>query len=226
MAASTIRRLITYARTHGFTSECRILQVPFPNANTDRRNAECDSCGGRIGGPRLYCLDCATKSTELYDSLDLCCAPKCVGARITHRQDLESAHEPSHRLVKFRTTVLTRSSGRVWTAACGAFERVGGTCGKIAELGSHIDEETGPDEQKTSSFGPASTEMPTEGDELDSVPSPPDDTKGGAELEDKNKRDARQDQVKEESLPTCGKCKGRLSFPFWYCIFCEGWSQG
>jgi hypothetical protein len=24
-------------------------------------------------------------------------------------------------------------------------------------------------------------------------------------------------------LPTCGKCKGSLSFPFWYyCIFCEG----
>jgi hypothetical protein len=23
-------------------------------------------------------------------------------------------------------------------------------------------------------------------------------------------------------LPNCGNCKGPLSFPFWYCIFCEG----
>jgi hypothetical protein len=89
MLASTIRRLTIYVRTYGFTSERRILQALFPNVNTVRRNAECDSCHGRIGG------------------LDLCCAPRCIDARITHRQDLEGAHEPSHRLVKVRTTVLS-----------------------------------------------------------------------------------------------------------------------
>jgi hypothetical protein len=107
MLASTIRRLTIYVRTYGFTSERRILQALFPNVNTVRRNAECDSCHGRIGGPRLFCLDCASKSTETYNTLDLCCAPRCIDARITHRQDLEGAHEPSHRLVKVRTTVLS-----------------------------------------------------------------------------------------------------------------------
>ncbi|KAF8477646.1 hypothetical protein DFH94DRAFT_671862 [Russula ochroleuca] len=139
-------------------------------------NAECDSCGGCIGGPRLFCLDCTIKTTEFYNTLDLCCTPKCVCARVT-RQDLEGAHEPSHRLVKARTNVLTRSHGRVHAAARDAFERVGETCRKIAEFSLHLEEKTGSDEQKTT--------------------------------------------IRDESLPACGKCKGRLSFPFWYCIFCE-----
>jgi hypothetical protein len=194
------------------------VRALFPNADADRRNAQCDSCGGRIGGPRLSCLDCAIKSTDTYDSLDLCCAPQCVGARITHRQDIVGAHEPNHRLVKFRTTVLTRSHGRVHTAACNAFERVQETRRKIAKFTS---EETGPDGQKTSSLGSTPTEMPATSGKPDDVLSPPDGTKCGAES--KTGRDTREDQVQDESLPMCGKCKGRLSFPFWYCIFCEGW---
>ena len=162
--------------THAFMSGCQMLLALFPDANTDRSQF-CDSCNGRIGGPRLFCLDCAIKSTEIYDNVDLCCAPECVGARVT-RQDLERAHEPSHRLVKVRTTMLLRNHGRAHTAACDAFERVGETCRKIAEFLSHPDEETRPDEQ-----------------------------------------------VRDPSLPTCGKCTGRLSFPFWYCIFCKGKSR-
>jgi hypothetical protein len=121
---------------------------------------------------------------EAYNSLDLCCAPQCVGARITDREDLEGVHEPSHRLVKFRTTVLMRSQGRVFTAARDALKRVEETRREIANLTSH-----------------------------------PDETRPG-EVEGKSARDTREDRV--ESLPTCGKCDSRLSFPFWYCIFCEG----
>jgi hypothetical protein len=207
------------------TAECPLAL--FPDANTDRRNAECDSCGGCIGGPRLFCLDCTIKTTEFYNTLDLCCTPKCVCARVT-RQDLEGAHEPSHRLVKARTNVLTRSHGRVHAAARDAFERVGETCRKIAEFSLHLEEKTGSDEQKTTSFEPTLTEMPAKSDNADDVLNPPDGTvtKGGAEEEGKTGRDGKQDQVRDESLPACGKCKGRLSFPFWYCIFCEGWSQG
>jgi hypothetical protein len=80
-----------------------MLQALISNPNTDGREATCDSCEGRIGGPRLTCLDCAAKSTEVYDSLDLCCAPKCVSARLSHRKDIEGAHEPNHRLIKVRT---------------------------------------------------------------------------------------------------------------------------
>jgi hypothetical protein len=220
MVASTIRRLITYVCTHGFMSECRILRTPSPNANKSRSYTLCDSCGGCIGGPLLSCLDCAVKSSEAYDSLDLCGSPQCIDARVTHRQDLEGVHEPSHRLVKFRTTVPTRSHGRAYTAACDAFERVRETRRKIAEFTSHPDEETGPDEQKASSFGP---KMPAKPDDVLNTPN---DTKDGSEVQGEMARDARENQVQQESLPTCGKCKGRLCFPFWYCIFCEGRSQG
>jgi hypothetical protein len=201
--------------------ECRMLQTQFFKANTGRRNVYCDSCGGYIGGPRLFCLDCCIKSTEVHDTLDLCCSEMCVGARVTYRQDLESAHEPSHRLVKVRTTLVSRSHGRAHTAACDAFKRVAETRRKIAESTWHPDGDTGREEQKTSSSEPISTEMSATSDKPDDV-NPPDDTKGGAEEEGKTALDSKADQAKDESLPTCGKCEGRLSFPFWYCIFCEG----
>ncbi len=186
------------------------------------RTAECDSCGGRIGGARLFCLDCANKSTESYDSLDLCCAPKCVVARVTHRKDLQAAHEPNHRLVKFRTNVLFRSHGRVYTAACDAFERVGEARKKIAGFTSHSDEETRSDGQKTSSPEPTSTEMPTISVKIDDVLNPLDGTNGGTEVERKIALSSGQGQVQDQDWPMCGKCERRLSFPFWYCIFCEG----
>src|SRR6266478_58518 len=172
-----------------------MLQAAFPRANRDCRSTSCDSCRDSISGPRLFCLDCAsaTKSTESYDSLDLCCAPKCVVARVTYREDIEGAHEPNHTLVKIRTTVRTCDHGRVYTAACNAIERVAETCRRIAELTSL------PDEANL-----------------------PDGSKGRADLEAKTALDARHIQVQDQSLPTCGKCKGHLSFPFWYCIFCEG----
>ena len=171
-------------------AECR--KTRFPILTRHCRHVTCDSCGGLIGGPRLFCLDCAIKSTELYESLDLCCAPKCVAARVTHRRHVEGAHEPNHRLVKVRITVLMRSHGRVHTAACNAFERVRETCRMIAELGLHFD--------------------------------CPGGSKGGAGLGGKTVREARlgQGQVLDQSLPTCGNCKGHLSFPFWFCIFCNG----
>ena len=210
-------------------SECRILRALFPNAEIGRRNASCDSCHGQIGGPRLFCLDCSIKSKNLFNTLDLCNAPQCVGARVTHREDLEEAHEPTHRLVKVRTALLSRSHGRVHTAACDAFERVEETCRKIA--GSPLPSDgTEPNGQKTSSFGLISTEMPAKmpvgNDKSDDVLNTPDNTKGGAEVEGETARGGSQDQVQDESLPACGKCSARLSFPFWYCIFCEGWSRG
>jgi hypothetical protein len=36
---------------------------------------------------------------------------------------------------------------------------------------------------------------------------------------------AAQAQPDDGNLPRCGKCKDCLSFPFWYCVFCEGSSQ-
>jgi len=174
-----------------------MLPFWFLVAKVERRNAVCESCRGCIGGPRLFCLDCVIKDTGRYDTVDLCCEPACIGKRITHRDDLERPHEPNHRLVKARTPVLTRSHGRTYTKACEAFKYVRRFCTKIAGFSSQSYEETGQDEQKTSSLGAGSTEMLVKSDELDDV----------------------------HSTPVCGKCKGSLSFPFWYCIFCKGQSQ-
>ena len=200
-----------------------MLSAPFYGGNKDRRNAQCDSCGGTIGGPRLFCLDCDIKSSEIYNTLDLCSAPQCVGASVT-RGDLEKAHEPNHRLVKVRTSVLTRRHGRVHTAACDAFGRVRETCRKIAEYTSDSGEKARPGVQKTSSFEPTSMGMPVinQGDKPDDELKPPDGTKDGAKVEGKTSRDARRSKVPDQRLPSCGKCNDSLSFPFWYCIFCEG----
>lgn len=189
----------------------------FPMLTRNCRHVMCDSCGGLIGGPRLFCLDCAIKSTELYDSLDLCCAPKCVAARVTHRRDVEGAHEPNHRLVKVRTTVLMRSHGRVHTAACNAFERVGETCRRVAEL-TFCPDETRPDRRNILE----STKMSAKTFKLDDIPNRLGGSKGAAGLGGKTVREARHVRVLDQSSPACGKCKSLLSFPFWFCIFCTG----
>jgi len=200
-------------------------QARFPISKAHHRNAWCDSCDGRIGGPRLFCLDCASKNTEMYDTVDLCCAHRCVDARVTKREDLESAHEPSHRLIKARTPVLTRNHGRAVTRACEAFQRVRELRTKIAGS-SHPHKATGLHEQQTPSSEPTSTETPAKGDDQDDVPIALDCSQGGADMGDKPALGAVQDRVSDQDLPTCGKCKSDLSFPFWYCIFCEGGSRG
>ena len=198
-----------------------MLQPLFPNSNIDCREVNCDSCGGLIGGPRLFCLDCAIKSTEPFNTVDICDAPQCVGAHVT-REDLGLAHEPSHRLVKVRVAVLTRNHGHVHTAACDAFERVEETRRKVAEFTSVPDEETGPDEEKKSSLEPTPTEIPAKNDKQVDVLNPLVGAKGEAEVEDKTGQDEGHVPVWDEGLLACGKCRSRLSFPFWYCIYCEG----
>jgi len=152
--------------------------------------------------------------------VDLCCAHQCVDSRITKREDLECAHEPSHRLIKVRTPVLTRNHGRAVTAACEAFQRVRELCTKIAESSSHRPKTTGLHEQQTPNSEPTSTEIPAKGDNQDDIHTALDCNKGGAETEDRLAPDTVQGLVSDQDLPTCGKCKSGLSFPFWYCIFC------
>jgi hypothetical protein len=135
-----------------------------------------DSCRGGIGGPRLFCLDCAIKSTEYYDSLDLCCAPQCVGARATDRGNLEGAHEPNHRLVEVRTPVVLCNQGRAHTRACEVFKRVRVFYAKIAQISSHPREGLRHYEQKIPSLEPTLTDSPAEGDKLEDVHTVPDRT--------------------------------------------------
>jgi hypothetical protein len=198
-------------------------------ADADCSNAFCDCCSGRIGGPRLFCLDCVIKGTESHNTVDLCCATDCVAARVTHREDLEAPHEPSHRLVKARTTVLTRQHGRALTAADKAFTKVQKFCTKIAEASPQISEkpsQTVPDAEDIPSETP-----PKDDDKLENGATPEDSTTGPEGIEDKPHEqenetpqsvEQAQSQDQDNDLPSCGTCKGPLSFPCWYCVKCEG----
>ena len=195
----------------------------------------CDCCGGLIGEARLFCLDCEPKDTETFQSIDFCCAQKCKMARVTDREDIKVPHEPNHRLVKVRPVVLHRQHGRVHMAAVAAFKRVQALCPKIAESSQRLAEEVkekeanGPDAKIPSSPKPTPENTPSESDRGQPGDAPrgttveaKDDEGTSQSLKDKNSQDRTQPQ--DSDSPSCGNCKGRLSFPCWYCIYCEGLS--
>ena len=210
--------------------------VTWPDIITVYRNAWCDSCDGCIGGARLFCLDCANKNTEVYDGLDLCSRSECIAARVTNREDLVGAHEPNHKLVKARTVVLQRQHGRAHTAAKKAFERVEKVCKRIGEASKQP--ETGPNEKSASSSestGDRVDDLPPTSDGAASVPNDASVGDTSHESGDEMASDTSESEAEDSrpsplaqsgDLPTCGNCKGHLSFPFWYCIFCKGQSLG
>src|ERR1700730_18001820 len=114
-----------------------MLHVLCPKANMGRRT-DCASCGGIIGVARLFCLDCIIEGLGVFCTVDLCAEPPCLGAgaRITDREGLKSPHEPTHRLVKARSSVVPRNYGSVHRRACEAFEHVREVCLNIAESSS------------------------------------------------------------------------------------------
>jgi len=109
-----------------------------------------------------------------FNTLDLCCEPQCVAARI-QPTDFEVAHEPYHRLVKARMPVLLRHYGRIYSAALRAFERVQHSCVRIAESTAHPQEEekTGLVMQETRNHEPTFAEMPANVDKIDDAPTSP-----------------------------------------------------
>jgi hypothetical protein len=210
-----------------------------------RRNAYCDSCRRGISGDRLFCLDCADNDTEAFNSLDLCCSPQCISQRITHRQDLEGPHEPSHRLVKVHVMLPKRQFGVVYDGAYAAFERVEKFCKKIDEFCQQTQEtegsmlQTGLDTNASSSGSEPTfvdSEMASGDDELGDAVASPDSTEDGAsdvgatspeaEISQDTTDALRPPPSLDIDLPKCGnvKCKNPPihSFPFWYCITCKG----
>jgi len=86
----------------------------------------------------------------------------------------------------------------------------------VAESSPHL-HEAEPHGRKPSSFGPTSIETAVRSNQPDDICTGPNCTEGGSEMEDRTTPDVAKDQ----GVPTCGQCKGGLSFPIWYCIFCE-----
>jgi hypothetical protein len=99
-------------------------------------------------------------------------------------------------------------------------------------------EQTVPDAEAPSSPEDVPSKTPPKDDDkkpenlAENGPAAPEDTTRGVEGAD----DKPQEQEKETSqsaersqaqdsdniLPSCGNCKGSLSFPCWYCVKCEG----
>jgi hypothetical protein len=155
----------------------------------------------------LFCLDCENKNTEVYNALDLCTRPECIAARVT-RDDLKGVHEPNHTLVKVRTVVLKRQHGRVYAAARDAFDRV--------EKKRFRKQVADALEHPEISFNTTSAVSPelTSGNVGDTSTTSP-GTDGAPE-------DMNLSQDDSDVSTICGNCEGRLTFPFWYCIFCKG----
>jgi hypothetical protein len=130
--------------------------------------------------------------------------------------------------------VLTRQYGRAYTAASKAFQRVEKFCKQIAEASIQLED--------GSNMKSALSSEPTDGHVSDRPPNPggtegvqetTDVEDGVQDTDDETESDTSDSEASEPSprtqggdLPTCGNCKGPLSFPFWYCIFCEGQSSG
>ena len=158
-----------------------------------------------------------------------------MAASITHRQDLEAPHDPSHRLVKSRTTVLTRQHGRAFTAAEQAFTKVENICKKIAEASHQPSEQEGVPEAEAASTpedNPSETPPKDDDEKPENDTAASEDVTSGAESVEDEPQEQEQEapqsaeqaqaQDPDNDLPSCGKCNGRLSFPCWYCVKCEG----
>src|SRR5260221_9479434 len=91
------------------------------------------------------------------------------------------------------------------------------------------EERIGPDKQETPSHEPTVSEMSALSVGVDKVDDDLTAQGGhcygsgdGDEAKDSTSQHSTEVPIQNENLPTCGNCKGRLSFPCWYCIFCVG----
>ena len=143
-----------------------------------------------------------------------------MAASITHRQDLEVPHNPNHRLVKYRTTVLTRQHGRAVTAAEDAFIKVEPFCKKIAEASQQSPEkqEGVPDAEAVSSPEDVPSEtlpkdddkQPENGttasvDETSAAEGVVEDKPQEQEKETAQSAEQAQAPDQDNDLPSCGK---------------------
>lgn len=90
---------------------------------------------------------------------------------------------------------------------------------------------TADDSGPTETERTTAIEMLSKNDGSDDVPAAADGSKDEVGAQGKEGKvvlecgGASESQPQKADLPTCGKCDGSLSFPFWYCIFCEGLSR-
>jgi hypothetical protein len=98
---------------------------------------------------------------------------------------------------------------------------------KQGDIPAAADDTGSPPEAKVTT----TTEALSKNDKSGDVSTPAGGSEDEAEAEGTEDKDlmkgdgASQSPPQNVDLPTCGKCNDALSFPFWYCIFCEGQSR-
>ena len=151
------------------------------------------------------CLECESKDTENWDSIDLCENAACVAARVTteQREDLTSPHEPTHRMMKLRSAMHLRQTGRVDKAAREALKKAE----RIVKE-TLADRHAPPPASATSLLSP--TGLPF--------------VKKRSSMLRMSKRASvasfRSDVSHRKIM--CGVCHEPVSLPCWYCIYCSG----
>ncbi|KAI9459299.1 hypothetical protein F5148DRAFT_305133 [Russula earlei] len=168
----------------------------------------CDNCGGFIGGTRLFCVDCITKS-DTFNTVDLCydSDSRCIEGRVDYRDDLKEPHEPSHWLVKLRTSVACQHLGSLYKSACAAIERVEELLPKIvAAAQQSAEQETGEEGLNASSQDGTATEQPPERGEpepskSEDVPTAANGITNGVDAEP-TVAEAPSDSEKRDAAPT------------------------
>ncbi|KAJ7628581.1 hypothetical protein FB45DRAFT_1079676 [Roridomyces roridus] len=177
------------------TADCRFIHSVAEQRlrDTTDHSANCDSCGGGIGGARISCLQC--QMVDTFNTVDFCEKPNCMKERCK-RDDMQKVHQPHHDLMKVRRVIHTRLFGKTYRDAKAA----------LAHARSLLDaEEAGqvePEEevaQPLSAISPASLTISIPKFRPTSMLASPAPAPSG---------------------PSCANCSKSISMPCWYCVQC------
>ena len=147
----------------------------------------CDHCEERITGARLLCLECG-----INDTVDCCDKPECMSA-VVHVKTLPKPHLPSHDVVKLRSIVLTRETGRVLNTSKAALSKARGLldCAEPSIFPS-------PSALHSFAFAPDIFRLAS------------------------NRGSVTAGRPAMTTCPSCISCLKPTHYPCWFCCDCEG----
>jgi hypothetical protein len=133
-------------------------------------------------------------------------------ARISqHSQEQKESETPSVILVEEYGSRSGTEIGPTVTEMLWKSDRPDGTSADVGNIRDRVEEKPTVTEVSQTNDGPRSTT---------------DDANDQNETEHNVSQATTRAQRQDEDLPTCGECNKSLSFPLWYCIYCEGLWKG
>ncbi|KAJ7507291.1 hypothetical protein B0H11DRAFT_197898 [Mycena galericulata] len=184
------------------TADCRFitsLAEQQIRATTDH-SANCDNCGGSIGGARITCL------------VDFCeTNPECIGSRVM-RDDMKKAHQPHHDLMKVRRVLHTRLFGKIYRDAKEAL-KYARTLIPSATGGEGSGSESKEGEtHEEAGHAPLSAAIKR----LSRIPAL------SVSIPQARPKSMMATPAPTRSGQSCSNCSKQVSMPCWYCVQCAG----